>query len=320
MHLRSTLPCVLAALGCLGFGTNAHAGEAIFTHTYLAETLPKGALEVEQWVTQRSGRSQGLYQLNQFRSELEYGISDRWTVSLYANAYRVNARDNNSVASRNNYTAIGDGDEVSGGGPVTAGPYVPNALALPLPSAHYRKSGFDSLSVESIYQLLSPYKDSMGLAAYVEATAGPKTRELELKLLAQKNLLNDKLVLAANVAIELEREKWLSDTPEKETTLTFSGGASYQVAAGWRLGLEMRNERVWEGGYTLAAGRRDYAAWFAGPTAHYAGRGFFVTAGYSQQLPWATAYSAAARDELVEHRVYKASEKGTVRVLAGLSF
>ena len=72
------------------------------------------------------------------------------------------------------------------------------------------------MSVESIYQLLSPFKDPFGLAAYVEWTHGPKTSELELKAIVQKNLMDDQLVLAANLAVELEDENWSglgSETP-----------------------------------------------------------------------------------------------------------
>lgn len=320
-NLRSSSFTLMAFLAGSFLVTPAvHAGEAIFTNTYLAETLPAGAKEVEQWVTFRTKRSQGAYQLTQTRTEFEYGVTDRWTVSLYANAYSVKAQNNNSTASRNNYMTVGDGDEVSGGGPVTAGPYVPFPELLPLPSSLYKKSDFESVSVESIYQFLSPYKDRIGLAGYVEATLGEKTEELELKLLLQKNLMEDDLILAANVAVELEREKWSGINVDKETKLEISGGASYRFAPGWRAGLEIRNERVWEGDYTFSKSKRDYSAWFAGPSIHYAGKKFFVTAGYMQQMPWATAYSLAAKDELVDGRVYKSSERHIVRIMAGLSF
>ncbi len=314
------LSAVTAALLSTLALSSAHAGDAIFTHTYLAETLPQGAKEVEQWVTYRTKRSQGTYNLAQTRTEFEYGVTDRWTVALYANAYSVVAQNNNSIASRNNYTVVGDGDEVSGGGPITAGPYVPNAEKLPLTSARYKKADFESISVESIYQFLSPYKDGIGLAGYVELSVGPKSRELEFKLLAQKNLLDDQLVLAANVALELEREKWSLVVAEKETKLVFSGGASYRFAPGWRAGVELRNERTWEGGYTLSNSKRDYSAWFAGPTLHYAAQKWFATLGYQQQMPWAKAYSVAAQDELVGGRIYKSGERHTVRLLTGFSF
>jgi hypothetical protein len=319
LHKSSHAAAALLSCGLLA-APAAHAGDAIFTHTYLAETLPQGAKEVEQWLTFRTKRSQGTYRLTQSRTEFEYGMTDRWTLSLYANAYSVTAENNNSTASRNNYTAVGDGDEVSGGGPATSGQNVPSIDKLPLPSARYRKTAFQGLSVESIYQFMSPYKDGIGLAGYTELSLGSKEQELEFKLLVQKNLFDDQLILAANIALEFEREKWSGVVTEKETKLEVSGGASYRFAPGWRAGVELRNQRAYEGGYSLASRNRDYSAWFAGPTIHYAAKQFFVTAGYMQQLPWATAYSAAAKDELVDHRVYKASERHVVRVIAGLSF
>ena len=316
-HLRTALTLALAGIAAL---PAAQASDAIFTHTYLAETLPEGAKEVEQWVTYREKTSQGLYRLWQTRTEFEYGLTRRWSVALYANTYSVTAESNNSNASRNNYTVSGDGDEVSGGGPVTFGPRVPFNGQLPLPYSRYSKSDFESLSVESIYQFMSPLTDPIGLSGYVEYSFGPKTNELEFKLLAQKNLMDDRLILAGNVALEFESEKWSGIVTEKETKLILSGGASYQVAPGWRLGLELRNERNYEGGHSLSSSNKDYSAWFAGPTVHFAAQRFWVTMGYQQQMPWARAYSAAAKDELVDHRIYKGAEKNTLRVLVGTAF
>lgn len=325
-HLLSPFQRHALALACaLAAPFAAHASDQVFTHTYLAETSPAGSKELEQQTTYRDKKSQGLYRLWQSRTEFEYGINDRWQVSLYANAYNVTAQNNNSTASRNNFTTSGgDGDEVSGGGPATIGNYVPFSGNLPIPSSRYSKSDFESISVESIYQFMSPYKDGFGLAGYIEGTAGSKTSELELKLLLQKNFLEDDLILAANIALELERNNFKGTGWEKETELVFSGGASYRVARGWRLGLEMRNERGYEGAYSLANSKRDYSAWFLGPTIHYAGKiadkGFFITAGYSQQMPWAKAYSPSSQVELVDGRVYKESEKHVVKVIVGLSF
>ena len=319
-RFRPIAPTAVALAAALGLPSAAEASEQVFTNTYLTETLPAGGKEVEQWVTYRDKKSQGKYSLWQYRTEFEYGITDRWQVSMYANAYSVTAENNNSTASRNDYTAVGDGDEVSGGGPITFGAYVPNAEKLPLPSSRYSKSDFESISVETVYQFLSPYKDGFGLAGYVEGTYGSRSRELELKLLGQKNLMEDDLILAANLIVEFERENWSDLGFEKETKLELSGGASYRFAPGWRAGLEMRNLRAYEGGWGFGSDKRDYSAWFAGPTIHYAGHGFFVTAGYMQQLPWASAYSQAAKNELVDGRVYKDTEKHNFRVIVGFEF
>ena len=315
----------LGAVGALALAPAAHASDQVFTHTYLTETNPAGAREVEQQTTYSDKKSQGTYRLWQSRTEVEYGITDRWQVSMYANFYSVTAENNNSNASRNNFVVgPGGGDEVSGGGPATIGSYVPFNERLPIPSARYSKTAFDSISLESIYQFMNVYKDPVGLAGYVEATAGPHTSEFELKLLIQKNFLDDALIVAGNIAVEFERSNFSGLGDEKETELVFSGGASYRVAPGWRLGLEMRNQRGYEGAYSLAPSKRDYSAWYLGPTVQYANtvkeHGYFVTASYSQQLPWARAYTPSSMIELVGNRVYKDTEKNVFRVIVGLSF
>lgn len=322
-NIMVRLPLVVSVLSAMGIANSVQASEALFTHTYLAETLPKGAMEVEQWLTQRSDKSQGTYELSQYRTEFEYGVTDRWTLAVYANAYRVEAERDNSTASRNNYTAApgGDGDEVTGGGPVTFGSHVPYFESLPLPSSKYVESDFESISVESIFQFKSPYQDGYGLAAYTEVTYGSKTKELELKLLYQKNLMDDDLILATNAVLEFENEKWAGvGSGEREVELQLTGGASYRLAPNWRLGLELRNQRGYEGAYSVSSQYRNYSAWFAGPTLHYGDKNLSVTVGYQQQLPYATAYSDAAKVELVGDRVFNYSEKNILRMLVGFSF
>jgi hypothetical protein len=294
--------------------------DVMFTHTLLAETLHKDAKELSQRLTQRSKKSQGLYRLTQSKTEFEYGVSDQWTLAASLKTYRVKAQNNNSTASRSNYTAVGDGDEVTGGGPVTAGPYVPFAEQLPLPSSRYQKSGFEAVALESKYSFFNPDTDGFGLVGYAEATLGSKTRGVEFKLLVHKELMDKKWVLAANLGLELEQEKWSGILTERETKMELSGGASYRLAPGWRLGLEARTVQQWSRGFTLSANKRDSSTWFAGPTLAFSTEKYFVTAGYSQQLPWATAYSPAAQNEQVGGRNFKSNERHVARLLAGMSF
>jgi hypothetical protein len=140
-------------------------------------------------------------------------------------------------------------------------------------------------SVETVYQFLSPYKSAVGLTGYAEYGKGSLTEELELKVLAQKNLMDDALILATNVVAEFEKDAFSRvGNGEKEVTLEFTTGASYKIAQGWRVGLELRNQRGYEGSYSVSADNKDYSVWYAGPTVQYAGRlferGFFLTAGY----------------------------------------
>src|SRR6267378_8392622 len=67
----------------------ASATERYFTYTYEPETMPKGGLEYEQWVTLRAGRNKTVgqedYNRWELRHELEYGATDNYSVSLYVN-------------------------------------------------------------------------------------------------------------------------------------------------------------------------------------------------------------------------------------------
>lgn len=61
---------------------SVRADERRFTYTYEPETIPKGALEFEQWITLGSQRTKGgdVKQQNfnrwEIREELEYGVTD----------------------------------------------------------------------------------------------------------------------------------------------------------------------------------------------------------------------------------------------------
>src|SRR5260221_8087135 len=83
---------------CVGFIVHpSRATERYFGYTYEPETMPKGAMEYEQWVTLRAGRNSTAGQENynkwEIREELEYGVSDRYTVSLYLNQSSESFRD-----------------------------------------------------------------------------------------------------------------------------------------------------------------------------------------------------------------------------------
>ncbi|HEY4972097.1 MAG TPA: DUF6662 family protein [Steroidobacteraceae bacterium] len=315
-----SMKLLLAAAGMLSVAV-VQAGEEIFPETYLTETLPRGVFEVEHAITYQANKSEGDYRLWQNRSEIEYGITDRWLAALYINTYSVTAQNDNSQASRRDFTSGGgDGDEVLGGGPGTFGQYVLSSTRLPIPAARYSKTDFDSLSVETIYQLLSPFTDVMGLAGYLEYSKGPRTQELEMKLLAQKDYLQDRLVLAANAVVEFERNAFaLADSWERETEVEFTGGASYRFASNWRAGAELRNIRGYNG-HSIDSNDRSYSVWFFGPQLSYTAARWFATLGYQRQMPWASAYDHAAQLEQVGGLNYKEFEANFVRLKIGFNF
>src|SRR6476646_7243610 len=128
----------------------ARATERFFTYSYEPETMPQGVFEYEQWVTARLGRNSTVGQENynrwEFRHELEYGVTDNYTLSLYVNE------------SLTNYKEVETGRRIS----------------------HF---GFDGVSLENRYQLLNPAEHAVGLTLYLEPRYAGDEFELEQKII-----------------------------------------------------------------------------------------------------------------------------------------
>jgi len=73
---------------------NSFADRRYFGRSYTSYTLPKGAFELEIWNTGRIGKDAGFYYRWQPRAEFEYGVTDRFTASLYFNFNEVRSKDN----------------------------------------------------------------------------------------------------------------------------------------------------------------------------------------------------------------------------------
>src|SRR5229473_8103720 len=79
--------------------SEARADERRFTYSYEPETTPQGELGFEQWVTLRTQRTSAgeVKQQNfnrwELREELEYGVTDNYSVSLYLNTAAESFRD-----------------------------------------------------------------------------------------------------------------------------------------------------------------------------------------------------------------------------------
>jgi hypothetical protein len=126
------------------------ADERRFTYVYEPETQPAGALEFENWVTLDAGRSaetgQQNYNLWELRQELEYGVSDRYTLGLYLNESAESYRDSAT------------GADVSG-------------------------FSFDGLSLENRFNLLNPAEHAVGVTLYLEGTYSGEAAEIEEKII-----------------------------------------------------------------------------------------------------------------------------------------
>lgn len=149
--IHSRLP-VLAALcltatGLVATSEQTYASDRHFSFLYEAVTMPKGALEFENWATWKAGKDDDGRAANtfEFRHELEYGITDHLQLGVYlANWEVVDEADTNEAS-------------------------------------------FQGGSLELIYNLSNPSTDILGSAVYGEVKVGPEFVELEGKLILQKN-------------------------------------------------------------------------------------------------------------------------------------
>ena len=139
------------------------ADENTLGFTYGAETLPKGASEVYQIVTSRTGKAAGHYSALDLQTEIEHGFTDKLQGSLYLNAIS---------------------HDISG---------VPG-------TSDRDQSAFNGVQVSVKYNLRSADRGGWGVAVYLEPgykrySGRSGKREdiyfLEPKLILQRNFLVD---------------------------------------------------------------------------------------------------------------------------------
>jgi hypothetical protein len=269
------------------------AGEGPFAFIYTLDLQPKGTYQFEQWEYLQFGQSQGDYLFLTNRSEFEYGFKPWYQIGLYINSEYTHAFQN--------------GVDGTTGGPGTN--IDPNSD----PFAPYSSFRFKSISFENIIRLTNPYTDGFGFGLYFEPAIGPYGYELEWKFLFQKDLLDDRLVLAANVILSTEQQ-WQSGQTNYDSELQIILGASYRFADNWYLGVEGRNHQEYSG---QAFNVPEYSAWFVGPTIHYSSEKWWVTLGWLHQLGWVAAYTPDIQANVVNGLIYgneQASDQIMLRV------
>jgi len=272
---------MLVAAGLLGAALqSSFAGESPFGWIYTAEVAPPGTKEFEQWVDVQRTQTQGSYTNVRLRSEFEFGITSKYQTAVYLNSRYINAYRN--------------GIDGTSSGPNTD---IPDDFD---PTSRYRLRRVESMSWENLYQLSNPLVDPIGVALYFEPSLGPRNKELEFKLILQKNFLDDRLIWATNLVTALENNKRGSGV-EKATEVDLLTGFSYRFRDNWSAGLEVRNHREFTGyGY----GVPNHSAWFAGPNLHYASKAWWVTLAWRQQLKQASGFQDDQREVISNGRIY----------------
>lgn len=228
------------------------AGEGFFGYLYTTDTEPAHEWEYEQSHTLRTGKARGDYTALDLRNEIEYGVTDAFQAALY-----INSGYNNSHNV-----------------------YDPEDVSMNLPD--HNDFDVNGVSLEFLYRVLSPYKDGLGLAFYLEPEIDVRDnmtgqdmieRELEGRIILQKNYLDDQLILATNFMVEPEWEKMDSFTT-KELWAEWTAGISYRFHANWFAGLEFRNHMEF---VDMNLADQEHSAYFLGPNIHYGGQKWWFT-------------------------------------------
>jgi len=194
--------CLLASLIVSGASLiPAHANDRLFTYTYEPETMPEGAMEFEQWITSRAGRTsavgQDKYNRWDLREELEYGVTDNYTVSLYLNT------------KSESYVDSADED--------------------------YSKFSFEGISLENKYLVLNPAEHAVGLSLYLEPSYSGEEAELEQKIIIGQRHGDWKWALNLTHATE-----WEDHLEETVGEFEASFGVARHLNSRFALGLEAR--------------------------------------------------------------------------------
>ncbi len=297
MLARRTL---LAAAAALSLSLPAMADENLLGYVRGAETLPKGSGEFYQWFTVRSDKGAGSYRALDTKTEVEYGVTDRFQVSAELNGLGVHT----------------SGLRIDG--------YLPADKATTLQ--------LRSVELSAKYNFLSPAKDDFGLSAIaalelgrLDVHSGQAKREIEFstELQAQKYFLEGQLVWVGNIGLRAAREKrsaianlpdgfdW-PGTPEDEITTKIGTGLSYRFAPGWSVGGELLREAEYE----TEVGLERWSL-FAGPSLHWAGNTWWATLTAFRQVRGG-GEQFAAQDDFRLHLIEKT--KNEVRVKIGYNF
>jgi hypothetical protein len=302
---RFSSTCLLALIALVVvLQPKTRADEPLFGFSYTTDLLPKGKFELEQWSTTRFDKAPGgKFWLQENKTEEEYGMRDNLQLSLYE------IYDSTTSYHNGPFGATVPAEQFS--------------YYNPGPDDHFHATKFIGVAGEAIYRLWSPYTHPVGLAVYEEPTFGAGFIESESKIILQKNFRDDRLVLAANLTYAPEWRR-LADPDtrqvgiQEETDANIDLGASYRFMRKWSAAFELYNEREFNS-YNFT--HESNSGYYLGPTIHYAGKNFFVTANYDQQMPWASRHVDTVPGGIVGGRIVDNDfERHRVRIKFGWYF
>ena len=299
--MNKTVILILASL----WGGISSAVENQWIYAKGTDTRPQGSFEFKLSDTIKVGKNSGDYVAHDIRPEVEYGVTDKLTVSAelvyFDHNYSLNNPNNDPMFS----TQGGAG-------------------------GRFNKFQFAGYEVALKYNILSPYKDFMGLSlglayehrdAYRLDGADIDQDSITTTLYFQKDYLDDTLVFVINPKVEFERRK-SPDVLEEEISLELMAAVSYRFMPKWTVGLEYRSQSdylsvqengVFEVGVKRSSfdltdfrlGDRYQSGQYIGPTIHYAEQRWWATGGVLFQFQGGGGFSEGGKN-YDEHEKYHA--------------
>ena len=245
----------------------AQADENLFGYVKGAETLPKGAMELYNFVTLRSGKGQGKYEAYDTLTELEYGVSDSFSVD---GAIKTMSIDTNGL--------LIDG-------------YLPGPRKFTL-----HPSGIE---LGGKYNFLKPALDGIGFAtafsieySWIDPHSGQDKNKISanLEFIGQKYFMEGRLIWVGNIGLEstfADRKfipnlpagfDWPTD-PEMELEITVGTGLTYRFMPNWFLGVETQYQTEFE----TEVGQERWSL-FLGPSLHYGSQKWWATLTWFPQI------------------------------------
>jgi hypothetical protein len=246
------------------FVPSSWAGESYFSRVYSTDTIPKNHFEIKQSLRYRNDRNSGAYSAFDGRSEFEYGLQGDSQLSVVVNTGSLNASK------------------------------TPDEHLLPGETAMTRATSFvQGVALELIYRVLSPVKDDIGLAFlfqphvdFVNPRNGLKldnAQGCEVRLLVQKNFLDDQLSVLFNTVGNLSTTRY-QDESLSTTVVNWNNelGVSYRFASSMFFGLEARSQTDHSRSQDGSSSYR--ATYWVGPALHYGGMRCWLTLGTLRQV------------------------------------
>ena len=271
--------------------TCVQAEENLWIYAKGTDTRPQGSTELKLSSISRFGKNSGDYEFHDIRPEIEYGITDKLTIGaeimIFDHNYSVDSEDLEPMV------------ETQGG-----------------IGGRFNDTQYGGFELALKYNLLSPYKDIIGLSVGVGYERREKYRldgadidqdSFTTSLFLQKNFIDNTLVFVLNPKIEFERRK-AGTVLEEEIALDIAAGVSYRIAPKWFVGLEFRHQSDYlspedselreetGSGYEegikrssfdlsdIRIGTQHQAGNYFGPTVHYAEKEWWATAGVLWQV------------------------------------